>query len=982
MWNQRLGMDSTCSAGTPLERELAEVLDAYLAQLERGETVDTAALLAAHPEIADELRLHLEDVQLLQGAAARMRLFQAAAEPPAGPRQVGEYRILREIGRGGMGIVYEAHQQSLNRQVALKMLPFGAVLDPRKIARFRNEAQAAAQLHHPHIVPVFAVGQEQGVYYYAMQFIDGQSLSQIIDEMRERDESLAQRSTRGVTGITRPIVRESAEPSLSRSRGADDFFRTVARLGKQAAEALEHAHQFGIIHRDIKPSNLMIDNLGQLWITDFGLARMQTDVGVTRTGDLIGTLRYMSPEQASGQSALIDPRTDVYSLGVTLYELLAGEPAFGDDDRATLIKRVINDEPAPLRKLNRAVPVDLETIVMTAMAKSRDDRYATAQALAEDLERFLADKPALARRPTIADRAARWARRHRPLVTVAAAALVCLTLISAAGLGLLVREQSRTKEALAQAERNALRARSSFERAEKHFRQARLVVDQFGAGLVDRLAEIPGAEPVRRQLLVDTLQYYRAFVAEAAGDPALRHDLAIAHFKSGVLAARLGATADAVAEYQAAQQILGELVAANPADAELESQLALAHNNLGLLLAARGAAPAARTEYETAIRIKRRLAQDHPMESSFAGQLAETQANLGMLLSELGESPQAEVALRSAVENLRPLAERPDADAKYVRNLAIASNNLSYVLRREDPKAAERWVREAVTLLTQLTVRYPAQTAYHDDLALCYNNLATIALAQDRPLEAIPWHTRAIALQEQLVRKSPAVVRHRSELATSLNNLGVAYCRVDRAAEADEAFGRARELLGTLVDDYPDVPAYRTSLAALVNNQALALAGANRHADALALYDTALEFERECFERFGRTTALRSMLSKMYFNQAQSQAALGRWSDAAATALRRRALWQDDAERLVGVAAELAEIARGWQASIDGSAAATERAQLEDEVVATLDRARERGLPSQVDLTSDERFASLRDHKRFAELLAKVSRSTDGGGEQ
>src|SRR5262249_34697681 len=152
-----------------------------------------------------------------------------------------------------------------------------------------------------------------------------------------------------------------------RSRGADDFFRTVARLGKQAAEALEHAHQFGIIHRDIKPSNLMIDNLGQLWITDFGLARMQTDAAVTRTGDLIGTLRYMSPEQAAGQSALIDPRSDVYSLGVTLYELLAGEPAFGDDDRQTLLKRVINDDPTPLRKLNRGVPVDLETIVLTAM---------------------------------------------------------------------------------------------------------------------------------------------------------------------------------------------------------------------------------------------------------------------------------------------------------------------------------------------------------------------------------------------------------------------------------------------------------------------------------------------------------------------------------------------------------------------------------------------------------------------------------------
>jgi tetratricopeptide (TPR) repeat protein len=203
---------------------------------------------------------------------------------------------------------------------------------------------------------------------------------------------------------------------------------------------------------------------------------------------------------------------------------------------------------------------------------------------------------------------------------------------------------------------------------------------------------------------------------------------------------------------------------------------------------------------------------------------------------------------------------------------------------------------------------------------------------------------------------------------------------VDRQGEADGAFERARELLGTLVDDYPQAPAYRNSLAALVNNQALALAAAGRHADALQLYDTALQLEHENFERYGRTPDLRAMLSKMYFNQAQSQVALGRWEEAASTALRRRDLWQQDGERLVGVAAELAEIARGWQASGEDTPSAREA--LENEAVTTLELARKNGMPGRLDLERDERFASLRDHKLFAELLAEVSRSTDGGGEQ
>ncbi|MEX2318187.1 MAG: serine/threonine-protein kinase [Pirellulales bacterium] len=968
MKNRLSRLDSTCSADASSRRRLAGVLEDYLADLERGVPQDEQALLAAHPDLADELRPYLDSLQLLHGAARDMRaaktVISEAGDDAAGQRarQIGDYRIVREIGRGGMGIVYEAHQKSLNRRVALKILPFAAVLDQRQIARFRNEAQAAAQLHHPHIVPVFAVGQEQGVYYYAMQHIDGQSLEQVIAELRKGAEKLADQSTQ-VAGAangsttTEHLVPASA-PSSPRSIGQGDFFRTVARLGKESAEALQHAHEHGILHRDVKPSNLLVDERGKLWVTDFGLARMQTDSGMTMTGDVVGTLRYMSPEQAAGRTALVDARTDVYSLGATLYELLTQRQAHPGDDRQSLLRQIVEVEPIRPRRLNPAVPIDLETIVLGAMAKSRDERYASAQALADDLERFLSGKPTLARRPTIFDRTAKWARRHRSLVAVAAAALVLLTLVSAVGMALLVREQARTSAALTDAKASAQTAHQSVARAERHFRQARGAVDQLGMRLADRLLEIPGAESLRRDFLVDTLGYYRQFAAEADNDPQLRNELALAHFKSGVITAKLGAAGDALVEYEAARGLLAQLAAAEPTKTEPRAQLAVTHNNIGLLLAARGDVERARQQYDQAIEIQKRLVDENAGGPAFAGSLAETQANLGMLLDQLGDFAEAEKSLRAAVDLLRPLAESRGDVPKYARNLAIACNNLSFVLRGRDADAAQSASREAIAILEQLAEQAPSEVAYLDDLALCYNNLAALEGHKAQVGQAIDWHQRAIAIQEQLVRKAPAVVRYRSDLAVSLNNLGVAYCRAAQTADADAVFGRARELLGTLAGDYPDEIAYSSSLAALLNNQALALAGAGRNDDALEIYPTAIEAQRKCYERLKNSAMMRELLSKMIYNYGQSLRNAGRPAEAAQAALSRREAWQGNGERLFGVAVELAALGDGeWN----------------DDVIATLRQACEHGWSPRSDLAADERFAYLHNQAQFAALVAELN---------
>jgi len=254
--------------------------------------------------------------------------------------------------------------------VALKVLPFAATMDQRQMQRFQNEARAAASLQHPHIVPVHAVGCERGVHYYAMQFIDGQSLASLIEQQRTgaSNPATALPTTDSKAGPANATV-SAAAATTGRTPYDAAYFRRAAEWGIQAAEALEHAHSVGIVHRDIKPANLMIDGNGSLWVTDFGLARTAADAGITMTGDVLGTLRYMSPEQALAKHGLVDHRTDVYSLGVTLYELLTGKPAADGKDREEILNHITLEEPRQPRSFDSSISRDLETVVLKAMAR-------------------------------------------------------------------------------------------------------------------------------------------------------------------------------------------------------------------------------------------------------------------------------------------------------------------------------------------------------------------------------------------------------------------------------------------------------------------------------------------------------------------------------------------------------------------------------------------------------------------------------------
>jgi serine/threonine protein kinase len=552
---------------------IAEALERYLQAIEAGEKPNRQAFLARHAEIAEPLAECLDGMEVLHeaGFSAHQPAAEASVASPSLEWQpgtlLGEFRIIREIGRGGMGVVFEAEQLSLGRRIALKVLPFAWSLDSRQLQRFKNEARAAAQLHHQNIVPVYAVGCERGVHFYAMQYIEGQTLMEVIREVRHLaakkgrgwriDKQGAEVEENNSTVQNQAFASDTARhPRSSILNPRSSFFQAVAQLGVQAAEALEHAHELGVIHRDIKPGNLLVDVRGQLWISDFGLAQFQGDAALTLTGDLLGTLRYMSPEQALAKRGVVDHRTDIYSLGVTLYELLTGEPACRGQDREELLRQITWEEPYLPRRLNRLIPADLETIVLKAMAKRADERYATARELAEDLRRFLEQKPILARRPTPLERAAKWSRRHRALVTSVAGMLVLAAIGLAASTVLIAREQVKTRSAYDRVAEEQTRTKAAYEAEVRNFQQARHMLDFFAQVSVEELVDKPEAQDVRRKLLEAALEYYQDFIKQCPDDPSTREELARSHLRVATLLNGMGETPGALAALEQADRIL------------------------------------------------------------------------------------------------------------------------------------------------------------------------------------------------------------------------------------------------------------------------------------------------------------------------------------------------------------------------------------------------------------------------------------------
>ncbi len=781
------------------EARLADVLDQYLSQLERSEPVDVEDLKRQHVDLAEVMTLYIDKLNFL---VKLPQPFNKATASPAmqGSRQkLGDFILLGEIGRGGMGIVYEAQQISLNRRVAIKLLPLASMLDAHQIARFHNEARAAGLLQHENIVPIYSVGVEQGIHYFAMQFVDGISMDAWIVNQQQIEHGPAIGQCSPVS--TAQHIRRSQR---SENNNQGDTWRNVVNWGVQIAEALHTAHEAGVVHRDIKPSNVMCDKAGKIWITDFGLARCQTEKSLTRSGDLLGTMRYMSPEQARGQSALIDGRTDIYSLAATLYEMLVLRPAHPGEDAPTLLKMIDQREVTHLRVLRPDLPRDLETVISKAMDKQREERYETALEFAADLTRVLQGEPTWARPASVTDRLYRWVSKHRRGV-LASASVVVLGLI---GLAITNAQLSLAHQASQASAARAIRGEAI----------ARDAVDKLPQ-MAELLDGIPGADSVRRQLLSQSLAYYERFAVEFKHAPELRQDIAIALGKIGALQAELGDNLKAIDSLTRSEAIYAELSKHATANDPVLLDWAISQNNLAQALLQIGEIEVAARNFSGAIDTQQRVIAHTTAGKENQGAklgLATTLNNLGLLLSQSDAVQEAEQAFLQAIALIAD--EEKLADAAAQTQLAAIRTNLSGLITATSPQRAIECALQALNWQLDALEADRGNAKLATQTIVTLNTLGAAQSAAGQNLAAIATFRRAVEIGQQLLARWPDQPVYRRDMALCQNHLGLSYSKNGELDRARLAFDEALALGRPLAELFASDAETQSMLGGILNN--------------------------------------------------------------------------------------------------------------------------------------------------------------------
>jgi tetratricopeptide (TPR) repeat protein len=854
------------------ERYPLEVLaDEFAERWRRGERPTVTEYTARHPDLAGEIRALFPAVVLMEDVKRSRPMGASAAHsvPARMPERLGDCRVVREVGRGGMGIVYEAEQESLGRRVAVKVLTAQALVDPDRLRRFRREARAMARLHHTNIVPVFGFGEHDGLPYYIMQFIDGQGLDQLIADS---------------TGLP---------------------FGEVARVGLQVAEALAYAHAQGTLHRDIKPSNLLLDGRGTVWITDFGLAQLAESENASEPGALTGTLRYMAPERFRGRS---DARCDVYGLGLTLYELLTLRPAFDATDRGQLIHQVTHEEPPAPRRSNPAIPRDLETVVLKACARDPVDRYQSAQELAADLRRFLEGKAVRARRVGPAEHLRRWCVRNPAvagLTALAAGLLVLAAGLASAGYlqtrSALRREGALRQEAEAQrrqAEVNVELARTAVareadqrqeavdqrQRAEANLRLALRAFDEVFAQAArhdtvhasdpasdeeSELACPPVVSPEVAALLNNLLKFYDQFGERNGSDSRLQGEIARAYRRVGDIQQRLGQFEKAETAYRRAL-VLYEQRASCP------RETAVVQNELGLVLQMTGRFAEAEKAHRRALeRLQVRVAGDTgPAPVRY--ELARTHALLGGVLGNTGRSDEAVASYHRSLALVTYLLEEDSANPDYRLVQARTYRSLYFVLSRRGkrPEAATA-CREAIALLTKLADDYPAVPDYRYELGEVLIRLSGGGRGSRHDPGAEPQLRRAVDLAKDLVVAFPAVPQYQALRARAFHKLGSLLQVSGRATEAEHFHREAVALHRTLVSQFPSVPSYQLYRAEACRSLGTDLRQQGQLAEACSVLEEAIEAQQAFLKAAPEMRHGRSQLAREYQTLAETLRQLG-----------------------------------------------------------------------------------------------------------
>jgi serine/threonine protein kinase len=905
--------------------------DEFAARCRKGESPSIAEYAAAHPRLAGRIAELFPAVAMLE----RWRIDERATRRAVSvrdrfarpPEQLGDFVILRELGRGGMGIVYEAEQRSLARRVAVKILPKHVLLLDKHLKRFQREAQTAARLRHTNIVPVFGAGEHEGLHYYVMPLVRGVGLDEVIRALRETQLRCADKGgTVSLVGDSTPptldpprrrrwlrgkqpvgvaarydsaiagaIVREliagkfpDAAPNhvgviwARSSTGPAAAWRWAAEIGLQGAEALQYAHAQGTLHRDIKPGNLLIDEDGGVCVADFGLARAVDREGTSQTSEVAGTLRYMAPEQLRGAA---DARSDVYALGLTMYELLTLQPAAASPaHRPDSTGRPVSLEPIPPRKIDATIPRDLETIVLTCLAAEPARRYQSAEALATDLRCCLQDRPIRARRASWSERAGRWCRRNPALAAMSALAGLLLVAFAV----MAVTSSMRTRTAYAKATQSLVRAEATSQLARQALDdiyvqlspdRVRIAANADRDGDVRPLPLRPGmqvaASPEVASVLENLLVFYDRLAEQSPLDHRVLLESAIAGRRVGDIRQRLGQLDQAEREYRRVADRLATLPVST--DVAVPIEQARAHNEIGNVCSARFEFGRAHESHRHALSILRSVEPASRSSEDYRYELARTLyflagKRLGAMdtrrdgdarenLSELGPHYYKSSEYRkAAIAMLEELSRRHPADPDY-RFLLALCHRLSGIGPPTDRSVARvSGRRRAMQVLEELKTEYPQAADYRYELAVtCASVSVGLFPGEDGgelSATAEPSLLRALDELSWLVAHRPAIPEYARYRSLALAKLGMFYWRTERLAEAEDLFEQAFRTQAAVVSGFPGLPSqHRVQLELIRLRWAQVCLARGTDADDRGLLERADEHLNRCIAQLTELTA-------------------------------------------------------------------------------------------------------------------------------
>ncbi|WP_419189572.1 protein kinase domain-containing protein [Stieleria marina] len=854
------------------QQQLDEIAEAFSSAIRRDKqpSVDDFVAQYCADGIADESAQELHS--LLSSIAMIERLKQTPAEPVDAAkeiRQLDDYTVVREIGRGGMGVVFEAIHQSLGRRVAIKVLSHALLNQPKHLARFRREARAAARLRHTNIVPVFGVGEDQSQHYYVMDFIRGLSLREWLESLSgsrgrvlpTQAESISETDTDlevdttvfASDATTADPMEEEASNQLSVSIPTDTdsqkYFRWVAQVGATVADALQYAHSQGILHRDIKPANLLLDQDGRVWIADFGLAKL-TEQDATMTGDIVGTPQYMAPESFEN---VYDESSETYCLGLTLYELLTGHVAIDGKNTSDTIRRATQGVTVNPRKWNRRIPRDLETIIVKSVALDSSARYATASEMRDDLQRFLADRPIAARRTGPAERLIRWSRREP---TVAALTLgifaSLLTLAIVAGVAYWKTNQALVDTQVAKnsavsaarvAQEQRLLAQSNLQVAVKAFDEiSQRIVDRSDELDADLLGDIadstsPAVSQQDAQLLQSLLLFFDELAKNNRDNVELKLQAAAAMKRVGDIHHRLGQHTQADKAFQEAWIQYNEIASASlTVPDDLQQNLLLTQvtimNDRASIAGLRGNVSQAVDLYDRTIDL---LNESSNLLESTEGRFEYARAN--SLFSSIATRSGLDVAASFKSRGRRPVHRFfGNKDAPSFRQELYASN-------------------EAIQALTSLTNDAPDDLRFQMALSRALRQRAEASLSDDRPLGDRLKQPRLMAgvrkdvsqstdILDRLRELHPDNVSIQYELSKTLSVIAFQLGGEDARYSQRGRLVKSKRIADELLAQSPDTPRYLALKAHSLGQMAKARRMQGQSDEELSLLREQLEIQK------------------------------------------------------------------------------------------------------------------------------------------